>query len=200
MPDFRFLSSASVLASHYSASVSSVPCFLSPPHSGFLNASVLPFGFSVFHLLVRLVSHASFPVSGTWLSVCFLSSFPASLPQLFYRCFPIAFAFGLFPCFLLSFVRFLLGSDYSASALSVPCFPLSPGVVPSVPVFPLLSSLFPCLPSGSGTWLAAISFLRFSCFASQRLIQVPSLCFRFRTLPLACALGSGYLAGMHPEN
>ena len=36
--DFRFLSSASVLASHYSASVSSFPLFPFPPHSGLRGA------------------------------------------------------------------------------------------------------------------------------------------------------------------
>ena len=36
---FRALSTASVLGSDYSASVSSFPCFLSPPHSGFLSAA-----------------------------------------------------------------------------------------------------------------------------------------------------------------
>ena len=37
-PDFRFLSSASILAPHYSASVSSFPLFPFPPHSGFSGA------------------------------------------------------------------------------------------------------------------------------------------------------------------
>jgi len=37
--------------------------------------------------------------SRTRLSVCFLSSFPASLPQLLHRCFPLALAFGLSPHF-----------------------------------------------------------------------------------------------------
>ena len=50
----------------------------------------------VFHFLFRLVSHASFPVSSTWLSVCFLSSLSASLPQLFHRCFPYSLP-GFFP-------------------------------------------------------------------------------------------------------
>ena len=181
MPDFRFLSSASVLASHYSASVSSFPfssCFrltvassvlvfrfrfLRFPRSllpGFpcipsrfrysaslyvsfrpslirshscssgayfqlslsaFSASLpLPFvrfrftsGYSafcfflsvlpasasqwllrcplsafaswVFPVLSCLISHAFFPGSRTRLSVGFLSSFPASLPQLFHR-------------------------------------------------------------------------------------------------------------------
>ena len=37
-PDFRSLSVTSVLASHYSASVSSFPLFPFPPHSGFRGA------------------------------------------------------------------------------------------------------------------------------------------------------------------
>ena len=114
MPDFHFLSSVSVVASNYSASASSFPCFLSPPHSGFLNASGFPLGLPVFHLLFRSVSLASYPVSGTRLSVCFLSPFPDSLPQLFLRCFPCAFAFGLSPFLPLSFVHFRSGSGYSA--------------------------------------------------------------------------------------
>ena len=102
VPDFRFLSSASVLASHYSASVSSFPCFLSQPHSGFLNASDFPLGLSVFHRIFRQVSPTSLPVSGTRLPVRSLSPLPDSLPQLLVRCFPFAFAFGL--------VRFASGS------------------------------------------------------------------------------------------
>ena len=52
----------------------------------------------------------------------FLSPFPDSLPQLFLRCLPCAFAFGLFPSDLLPFVRFSSGSGYLASVSS---FPLS---------------------------------------------------------------------------
>ena len=96
--------------SGYSASASSVPFFLFPPRSGIRSASVLPFGFPVFHLFFRLVSHASFPVSGTWLPVCFLSSSPDSLPQPFLRCLPFAFAFGNLPSDPLPFVRFSSGS------------------------------------------------------------------------------------------
>ena len=43
---------------------------------------------SGFPLPLRLVSGASLPILLTQLSVRFLSSFPASLPQLFHRCFP----------------------------------------------------------------------------------------------------------------
>ena len=56
----------------------------------------------------------------------FLSPFPDSLPQLFLRCFPYAFAFGLFPSDPLSFVRFSSGSGYSASVSSFPLFPVLP--------------------------------------------------------------------------
>ena len=96
--DFRFLSSTSVLAIRYSASVSSVLFFPVLSYSDFSSASVLPFGFTVFHLIFHLVSHISFQVSGTWLSVCFLSSFPVSLPQLFHRCFPLSTSLRLFLC------------------------------------------------------------------------------------------------------
>ena len=94
--DFRFLSSASVLAPHYSASVSSFPfsfCFcLTVASSGDPSA----FASLVFPVLSSLISHAFLPGSGTQLSVCFLSSFPASLPQLFHRCLLPAFAFRIF--------------------------------------------------------------------------------------------------------
>ena len=46
------------------------------------------FRFPVFPLSSCLVSRAFRPISSTLPSVCFLSSFPASLPQLFHRCFP----------------------------------------------------------------------------------------------------------------
>ena len=52
----------------------------------------------------------------------FLSPFPDSLPQLFLRCLPCAFAFGLSPSDPFPFVPFSSGSGYSASASS---FPLS---------------------------------------------------------------------------
>ena len=75
---------------------------------------------SVFPALPGLVSHAFFPGSRTRLPVRFLSSFPASLPQLFHRCFPsfplprVRFSSGLF-CLPSAFFRPLQpASDYSA--------------------------------------------------------------------------------------
>ena len=84
---FRALSTASVLGSDYSASVSSFPCFLTPPHSGFLSA---PFSLSI--LRFSPFSPAwfpvhSFPVPVLSFAVRFLSPFPDSLPRPFLRCF-----------------------------------------------------------------------------------------------------------------
>ena len=45
----------------------------------------LPFGFTVFPILSCLISHAFLLGSDIWLSVCFLSFYPVSLPQLLYR-------------------------------------------------------------------------------------------------------------------
>ena len=101
------------------------------------------------------------PVLGS--TVGFLSPFLDSLPQLFLKCLPYAFAFGLFPFDPFPFVRFSSGSGYLASVSS---FPLSSRfrltVASPVPplrfrflAFPVLSSLishafFP----GSRTWLS----------------------------------------------
>ena len=82
---FSFLSSASVLDSDYLASVSSFP--LSSRFCLTMLSPVLgsPLGFPSFPFL-RSGFPCRFPVIGTWLSVCFLSPFPASLPQLLVRC------------------------------------------------------------------------------------------------------------------
>ena len=74
--------------SDYLVSVSSVPFFLDLPHSGFPSVR-LDFRLIAFPFLLDLISHVLLPGSCTWLSVRFLSFFPASLPQLFHRCFPL---------------------------------------------------------------------------------------------------------------
>ena len=105
---FRFLSVASVLGSDYSASVSSFPCFLSPPHSGFLSAplSLSILRFSPFFPAWFPVH--SFPVPVLSDPVCFLSPFLASLPQLFHECLPSAFASCIFRSASASFRPLLL--------------------------------------------------------------------------------------------
>ena len=96
----RFLSSASLPVPATQLSVSSFPfsfrfCLNSAASSvyQFLLSLLL-----VFPVLSDLVFHVFFPGFRTRLSVSFLSSFPVSLPQLFHRCLPFAFAFGIFPC------------------------------------------------------------------------------------------------------
>ena len=90
---------------------------------------------------VSSLSPAWFPVPSFQIPVLsstvgFLSPFPDSLPQLFLRCLPYAFAFGLSPSASLSFVRSTSGSGYSASVSS---FPLSsrPRLSAACPVRPL---------------------------------------------------------------
>ena len=147
---------------------------------------------------------SSFPVLRTRLSVCFLSSFLDSLPQPFLKCFPFAFAFGLFPFLPLSFVRFCSGSDYSASVSSFPLssrFPLT--VVSSVLLFCFrflgfprsFRPSFPCLLSR----FFVLSFLHFlSPFAlsphSGYLSASPFFLSASGLFSFAFALGSGYLA------
>ena len=91
---FRPLSLSSGLELNYSASVSSFPFFHRLRFTAcFLGFSV-PLSLPCFPLLPGLGSRAFFPVLSTQLSVCFLSSFPASLPQPFHRCFPFGFLLG----------------------------------------------------------------------------------------------------------
>ena len=84
------------------------------PQQWLLRCTNSAFALSVFPVIPNPVSRVFFPGSRTRLSVSFLSSFPVSLPQLFHRCLPYALCFRYFPLRLLSFVRFRLGSDYSA--------------------------------------------------------------------------------------
>ena len=194
---FRLLSLCSFLSSF----------FLSPPHSGFSGA---PFRsrFLAFPVLSGLISHAFLRGSCTRLSVCFLSPFPDSLPQLFLRCFPFAFAFGLSPSDPLSFVRFSSGSGYSASASSFPFFPALPhsclsGAAP--PPFGFLTFPLPFRPvSRASLPLLVLSFLfvsfRPSRFRSHGRFTGASLLLSPSGFPLAYAffrplsLGSDYSA------
>ena len=127
---------------------------------------------------------SSLPVLRTRLSVCFLSSFLASLPQLFHQCFPFARAFGLSPHFTLSFVRFRLVLTTWPSVLSFPFFPFSPDGGSSGASFLFRLACFHAfLP------ILVLSFSAFPfsvrCLASQWLPQRLSLLpFGFRPLPL----------------
>ena len=131
--DFHFLSSASVLASHYSAICSSFSAlypFL--PHRWLSRCSCSTLAFQVLPLTSGLVSRAFFPVLRTRLSVSFLSLYPASLPQPFHRCLlssvplSVPFALAFSPSFLLSFVRFIPVLTTQLSVSSFPFFPFLP--------------------------------------------------------------------------
>ena len=105
-----------------------------------------------------------------------------------------------FPLLPLSFVRFRLGSDYSASVSSFPFFPVfphsgSPGAFIHLPF-----CLFPCFPSGFGTQHSCNSFLRFTvshhrCYHSCRPPVSSS------AVPLSLRLRFWLLGRViHPEN
>ena len=197
MPDFRFLSSASVLASHYSASVSSFPLSsrfrltvaspVRPFRSRFFGLSpffpawfpmllfrlpVLGFLFVSFHPS-RLRSHSC--STGASLLFRFLAS--ASLP-------------GFSARLLLSFVCFRSLLTTQPSVLSFPFFPFSPVGGSSgarrflaSPTFPLPFRLFPCVPSDSGTQLPAFPFSA-SLFRVTGTTQLPASCFQLGRSPL----------------
>ena len=194
---FRFLSVSSALASHYSAYRVFLSCFPTRHTAGYW---FHPFPLAVLRLFFRfpcLVSHAASSVLSTRLSVCFLSSFPASLPQLFHRCSPFSvfrLPLGVFPCAYLSFVRLafrfrLLGFLF----LPFPASRFSLSVVPPVRLnlhqsSDLGLSIFPwaCYQPSVPTLVLSF-FLQFPfpflCFASQVLLQPPTSCFQHGRSP-----------------
>ena len=92
----------------------------------------LRFRFPGFPLTLRPVARASRPLLVLGLSAGFLSPLPVPLPQPLPWCLPSSgslrpLLFGLFPSDLLPFVRLSSVLTTQLSALSFPCFPLSPG-------------------------------------------------------------------------
>ena len=164
---FRFLSSASVLGSDYSASVSSVPVLPVLASQGLPRCSVSAFASTVFHFPSAWFPMLSSSFSVLSTTVCFLSLYPASLPQPFHRCIP-SLSFRYFPlhcCFLSS-----ASDPLSVTQLSVSSVPLDPRfrltVASSLHPFRLhfpafLLPIYPVsrvsLPSLS-TWLPFVSF------------------------------------------
>ena len=148
----------------------------------------------------------SFPVLRTRLSVRFLSSLPASLPQLFHRCFPsfplplVRFSSGLSACFPVSFDPFSPLLTTQPSALSFPFFPFSPGsgslgARPFLSSLSLSSSVSPVSmrPFRFRYSASCVSFL-LSAVSCHRHYAAPGLLFPARPFPFAFALGSGYSA------
>ena len=113
---------------------------------------------------------------------------PTAVPQVL-TFFHLSISLRCFPLLLLSFVRFRLGSDYSASVSSFPFIPASPhsGSFRCLFIrFPF--RLFPCFRSCFGTQLSCFSFHRltvshhrcyFSCRPPVSSSVVP-LSFRLR--------------------
>ena len=194
MPDIHFSIEASVLASHYSASVSSFPCFPAPPHSGFPSASVLPRRFPRF----PPSPPPGFPcfLSGFWyLAFCLFPFIPPGFaPTAVPPVLPLCSRFRAFPLLPLSFVRFRLVLTTQPSVLSFPFFPFSPVGGSSGASFLFRPACFHAfLP------ISVLSFLHFfsplavsphsGCLsASAFLLSVSGL------FPMAFALGSGYSA------
>ena len=126
VPDFRFLSSASIVASHYSAYCSSFPHFPVPPHSGFPSAP-LPLSLSRFSPFVP----AWFPMPCSRFSYSASCLFPFVLPSFAPTAVPLVLPFWIAPRGSTLDFRFLsstsaLASHYSASVSSFPLFPFPP--------------------------------------------------------------------------
>ena len=144
----------------------------------------------------------SFQILVLGFAVRFLSLFPDSLPQLFLRCLPYAFAFGLFP-FLSAFFRlllfrfWLLGLCFFLSSF-FPFFPSQwvifrcfPSALASL-VFLFLSSLIShaFLPDSSYSAFCSFPFILPS-FAPTAVPLVLPFCFRLRAFPFPfCFLSS----------
>ena len=102
------------------------------------------YAFTVLPVPSSLVSHAFAPGSRTRLSVCFLSSLPASLPQLFHRCFPsvplplVCFSSGLF-CLPSGSFRPL---QFRLRLLSLLLFPFRTSRLRLTVAFPVRASAF----------------------------------------------------------
>ena len=183
----------------------SLPVLASP---WLLRCSCSTHASQVFPLISGLVSRAFFPVLCTRLSVCFLSPFLASLPQLLGKCLlgsvplsvPFALAFPLSFCFLSS-------ASVPVPITQLPFLPFPSSLLPLTVVLQVPFSTFPsaCYQLSVpvfGTQPCCNSFLRLSaslhssyCSASAFFLSVSGL------VPLVITLGSGYLAGaMHLQN
>ena len=161
--------------------------------------------FPAFPLTPGLISRAFFPVLCTWLSVSFLSSYPASLPQLLHRCllgsFPFRFPlFSIFPFFSAFFRPLLFRFRLLSFRFFFSLLPCPASRWPFRCLFIcVLFRLFPCFRFRFGTQLFCISFLR-SLLRVTALPQLPASCFQLGC-PLSFRLRFRLLGRvMHPQN
>ena len=132
----------------------------------------------------------------TWLPVCFLSSFPVSLPQLFHRCSPFSvlrLPLGVFLALAFISSGSRLGFNYSAFCFFFSLLPVFPSqrflrcasVFINLPTLAYLFSLDPVTGSSFQLWYSAFPAIPFPvyCFASQVLLQFPASCFQLGRSP-----------------
>ena len=189
---FRFLSSASVLGSDYSASVLLFSFLFGSASQWLSRCSFASFVAQVFPLSFRLISHPVCPILLTQLCCSFPFALPCFAPTAASQVlvfFPVSFVplflTSVLPCLMLSFVRFRLsGSGYSAFSLFRSASSqthLAPALVWCPP---LLSSLwFPRLPS-AGFPSALFPFL-LTWFSAPFLFVLPN--FAPAAVPLVLA-------------
>ena len=153
---FRFLSSASVLGSDYSASVLLFSFLFGSASQWLSRCSFASFVAQVFPLSFRLISHPVCPILLTQLCCSFPFALPCFAPTAASQVlvfFPVSFVplflTSVLPCLMLSFVRFRLSrSSYSAFSLSRSASSLTHLAPVSFSAPLLLSSLwFPRFPS-----------------------------------------------------
>ena len=163
---------------------------------------------SDLHLPSCLVSHTALPVPLIQHAVCFLSSFPASLPQPFRRCSP-SLSLRRFPWRSLSFVRSrfrlrLLSLCFFLSALCPLCLTVASltgsGSLRPLRFSPSSAPGFPSASSGSAYSASCLFPFALPCFAPTAVPQViafaltPALSVALRFLASAHALGFNYSA------
>ena len=183
----QFLSSLSCPVLTTQLSASSVPCFLLPPHSGFHNAS-LPLSLPRFPRIL-LTGFPFRPFRFPYLAFCLfpfaLPCFaPTAVPQVitFFRLSTSLRCRSMLP---LSFVRFRLGSIYSASAFSFPSSRFSHRSWYIRGTYP--SSVPPVSTLRFRLWYSALlQFLSpIDCFRITGATTAPNLLFPARSFPLA---------------
>ena len=149
---------------------------------------MLSFRFCVLGFL-SVSFHPSLLRSHSWSTSACLVTFPFRF-----------FHFSISPFFSAFFRPLLSGFDYSAFRFFFSLLPLPASRWPSrCLLIRVPFRLFPYFRFRFGTQLSCDSFLR-SLFRITGATSTSGLLFPARPFPLAFALGSGYLAGMHPEN
>ena len=157
--------------------------FPSPPHSGFLGAALSAFASLALPVLSDLISHVFLPGSSYSAFCSFPFIPPGFAPTAVPPVLPSCFRFRAFPLSTAFFRPLPFGSNYSAFRSFFSLLPVLPCRRFLRCFFPLPSSLFPCLPSDSGTQLPALPF-SLAVSPHSGYLSASALSFRFRPHPL----------------